>query len=208
MLGVAEGSLKFEKLKKIDYFFSQPKKIKTASRILFFLPPGDQSRAMVEEGLDPWLSYFQRKAWTVVSPVAPQGKLFFRGAEKHLVTFLQLLREQKNLQDVPMDLLGVSNGGISAFRIATLHPDLFHSLTVVPGWAKPADSARLKRLRKIPVNLLVGAEDKNWLLKSRDCFEKMKLLGGNVRLEVIEGGDHFVFRNVKPQHLEKLILRR
>jgi len=56
-------------------------------------------------------------------------------------------------------LFGISNGGISVFRVATLNPERFHSSTVLPGWP---DENRLDKVLDMPINYLVGEIDSHW----------------------------------------------
>ena len=59
-------------------------------------------------------------------------------------------------------LFGVSNDGVSAFRMATLNPERFHSITIFPGWPKPADEKRFDSVSDIPINFQVGETDARW----------------------------------------------
>lgn len=197
-LSSSKGSL-------LNYGLSIPRSRSPVPREILFLPPGDQSKAMVLEGLDPWLKHFEKKKWTIVSPIAKDRKLFFRGSEKQIKPLIEKLRTQGVLSSSPIHLLGVSNGGISAFRVATLFPKYFKSITVVPGWPKPIDQARLKNILHLPINLIAGNDDTNWLSKAKATHEKIKDLGGRSKLEIIPG-DHFAFRRLKPRILESIIL--
>jgi dipeptidyl aminopeptidase/acylaminoacyl peptidase len=85
--------------------------------LLLALPPGRQDDRMVLAGLD---SYWEQAAaqlgYIVVNPVAPR-LLFFRGSERFIPEFLQQIRRDMKFAG-PVHLAGVSNGGLSAFRIA------------------------------------------------------------------------------------------
>ncbi|MDX1382970.1 MAG: hypothetical protein R3190_04950, partial [Thermoanaerobaculia bacterium] len=88
-------------------------------------------------------------------------------------------------------LAGVSNGGLSSFRIAILHPELFHSLAGLPGWPSPLDLDRLDRIRGISVRLWAGArENPSWLDLMRRAEGRLTEIGGDVALEILPGEGH------------------
>ncbi|MEK6221148.1 MAG: hypothetical protein N2D54_02770 [Chloroflexota bacterium] len=104
-------------------------------------------------------------------------------------------------------MFGVSKGGISAFRIASLHPDLFHSLTVLPGWPKSADEKRLHKILGIAVNFLVGEKDSRWRKKSEYFSAHLTNLGGDVVLEIFPEAGHTAFQTFPLPHLMDLMIR-
>ena len=96
--------------------------------------------------------------------------LFHAGAESVLPPLLARIREQIRISQGRMHLAGAANGGRSAFRIATLYPYEFQSVTVMPGHAASSDNARLKRLRNTRVRMFVGGEDDHWVGESRKTY--------------------------------------
>jgi len=90
-------------------------------------------------------------------------------------------------------LLGVSNGSLSAFRVATLNPERFHSITGLSGWPKPADENRLDTILHIPIHFLVGEMDSRWREKFEFFYDKISQMDGNASLEVIPGEGHMAF---------------
>jgi pimeloyl-ACP methyl ester carboxylesterase len=117
------------------------------------------------------------------------------------------IESQINLSAAKFYLLGVSNGGISAFRVATLNPERFHSVTVLPGWPKPADEKRLETLINVPINFLVGELDGRWRAKSELFVDKILSLGGDAKLEVIPGQGHMAFQTISAQRLIQIMQR-
>ena len=162
--------------------------------VLLALPPGSQTPSMVAAGLD---SYWQAGAlangWVVISPVAPDGQLFFQGAETYLPEFLEAIARRYPPEGGKFHLSGISNGGLSAFRIAGSHPELFHSLLVLPGYPPtPADEANLPALKDIPIAMYVGANDSGWLRPMRETAATLNNQGGTVTLEVVPDEGHFI----------------
>jgi poly(3-hydroxybutyrate) depolymerase len=96
---------------------------------------GGQSIDVVESMVK---SQFQREAekrgYIVVGPAAPNGDLFFfSGGEKIFPGFLTKILSDYKIEGKKFHIAGRSNGGISAFHIAALHPEYFVSITGFPG---------------------------------------------------------------------------
>jgi pimeloyl-ACP methyl ester carboxylesterase len=161
--------------------------------VLFALPPGPQSRDMVEAGLSSyWAPGAAGRDWIVVSPIAPGGRLFFRGAEQLLPEFLEAIKEQLPVEGDRFHLAGISNGGISAFRIAIQQPELFHSMVVLPGFPADQDFSMLDRLLEMPVTMYVGEFDSGWVQEMSETQRELKRLQVNSILEIVPGNGHFI----------------
>jgi dipeptidyl aminopeptidase/acylaminoacyl peptidase len=194
--------------KQLEYLFSVPKAFELGRTYptLLALPPGDQTRELARV-YDPWLPYFQDQGWVVCCPVAPDGKLFFKGSERYMPQIMDNIESQLNPAGGKFYLFGVSHGGVSAFRVATLYPDRFHSITVLPGWPKPADENRLESVSDTPINFLVGEMDSRWREKSELFYNKISQMGGDASLEVIPGEGHMAFHSFPVQRLIQIIQR-
>ncbi|MCB8980511.1 MAG: hypothetical protein H6657_24120 [Ardenticatenaceae bacterium] len=160
--------------------------------VLLAFPPGVQSRAMVNAGMDYWAEVGQERGWVVVSPVAPGGVLFFDGSEKYMPEFLQRIEALYPLEGGQFHLAGISNGGISSFRIATMMPEKFASLTAVPGFPQPFDFEQLAKLTQIPVTLFVGENDTSWVERMTATADELERLGGQVSLTVVPNEGHVI----------------
>ncbi len=172
------------------------------------LPPGGQDKSMAILGVKNWLDYFSDKQLIVITPIAPKGKMFFRGAEQVLPEFMQHITEKYAIKNKRFYLLGVSNGGISAFRAATLYPEWFNSLTVVPGYPSQPDNKRLEKLKDIPVTLIVGEYDGGWLSNSQKAHQQLNALGSNSKLITIAKEDHFMHARLSAETIYPYLIRR
>lgn len=164
--------------------------------VLLAFPPGLQSRDMVAWGLSSyWLLEARRRGWVVVSPVASNGVLFFKGSETLIPEFLQQIAAQVTPEGGKFHLAGISNGGISSFRVALNNPDLFHSITVLPGFPPTdADIDKLAALKNIPVSMFVGQQDSVWVDKMKAAQTRLTELGGSATLDVVSGEGHVIQR--------------
>src|SRR5271163_1369240 len=151
----------------------------TAYPVLLALPPGDQSKELVLAGLHLyWEAEAKKRGWVVISPAAPPGTNFYSGAESDLPALLDEVAKSVRFEGGKVHLAGVSNGGLSAYRVITEFPDRFLSLTVLPGVPPDARAfAALKELKGIPVAAFVGGDDTEWVRGSREASQELDRLG-------------------------------
>ncbi len=178
---------------KLEYLISLPAKPRF---FMLAIPPGPGTKQMVKKGITKWLQKLRKSQVAVVSPVAP-GKLFFQGAEQYIPELLIRVKKKLKRGNIRFALFGISNGGIGAFRVATLYPQNFSSLTVAPGFAKPEDLIRLKALKSIPVQLFVGNLDgKIWVKKANETHSALLRNGIKSQLTVVPGEGHAVAQSI------------
>lgn len=194
--------------KELGYLLSMPHDfgLEKTYPALLALPPGEQTRGLAQV-YEPWFPYLQEQGWIVCCPVVPDEKLFFQGAERYLPCFMDYFESQFHMTGEKYYLFGVSNGGISAFRIATLNPERFHSITVCPGWPKPADAKRLDAILELPVNFLVGDMDTRWRKKAEEFSRKILEMDGDAVLELIPGQGHMAFHTISAARLLQTFMR-
>lgn len=186
----------------VDYTLLVPKGFDKSrpTPVLVAIPPGDQSAAMVEAANVNYWKGLADRGWLVVALAAPAGKLFHAGAEKYVPEVLTVALIDVAVEGGKPHLAGVSNGGVSAFRIAIDRPDLFASLTVLPGVPLEDDVQRLERLRGVTVTILVGENDGAvWRDGARTTTEKLRSLGVTAQAEVIPSQGHLL--ELKPDKL-------
>lgn len=180
----------------IDYALLLPDDYSTGETYptLLALPPGDQSEAMVEAGLSGyWEDEAVERGWIVVSPVAPNRTLYFRGSESYLPEFVDRIAEQLPPEGGKFHVAGVSNGGTSAFRFAIGNPELVHSIVVLPGYPLDGfDTENLANLEDIPVAMFVGENDNAWVGRMKATEQRLSELGGTVTLEIKAGEGHVI----------------
>lgn len=160
--------------------------------VLLAFPPGPQTRPMVEAGFDLYWGGGFAKDWVVVSPVTTSGSSFYTGAEAHIPALLDEVQKSVRVEGQRVHVAGPSNGGRSAFRFATSHPDRTASLFALPGFPPDeADGKRLDRLLGMPVELFVGGDDAVWVKAANEAEAKLRALGHrHVALNVYPGEGH------------------
>lgn len=114
------------------------------------------SRRLVETTLQ---QQAERRGYIVVVPSAPGGHLFYDGGERIIPKFLQQIMARYRIQGGKFRVAGRSNGGISAFEVASLYPQYFVSITAFPGYLLFPTPAHIAALSKLCIHMFVGEDD-------------------------------------------------
>lgn len=101
----------------------------------------------------------EKRGYIVVMPAAPDGQLFFEGGERIFPVFLQQILANYKVEDGKFLAAGASNGGISAFYIASLYPQYFRSITAFPGYLPDPSARRLNAIAGMCLHMFVGEMD-------------------------------------------------
>ena len=181
---------------QVDFAVVLPENFDTTQTypILLALSPGPQTKEMVQWGLDNyWAKEAIRRGWIVLSPVAPQGVLFFKGSEAYIPEFLTQTARLYRPEGGKYHVGGVSNGGISAFRVALNDVEQVHSITVLPGFPRSdGDKQRLETLTGIPVAMFVGEQDTSWVERMEATAQALDDQGEQVSLDIVAGEGHVI----------------
>ena len=83
-------SMTLDSGQKLDYGLVLPANFDAQQTypILLLLPPGGQTRDMVDAGFSFFADGAIKNGWIILSPVAPDGVLFFQGSETIIPEFL------------------------------------------------------------------------------------------------------------------------
>ena len=162
--------------------------------ILLAFPPGGQGQREVDFALDAyWAAEARSRGWIVVSPAAPEGALFFQGSEALVPELLDTIAATYPPEGGRFHVGGISNGGLSSFRVAVESPERFASLTVLPGFPPTEDDLeRLAALADVPVRMFVGETDTSWVRGAEQALEVLEAAGGDVELTIAAGEGHIL----------------
>ena len=101
----------------------------------------------------------EKRGYIVVVPAAPNDQLFFEGGERIFPEFLKQILADYKIRDNKLHIAGPSNGGISAFHVASLNPDYFLSITAFPGYLWEESPAHIQAISKMCIHMFVGELD-------------------------------------------------
>jgi poly(3-hydroxybutyrate) depolymerase len=162
--------------------------------VLVAFPPGGQDIDLTRRIVDgTYRAEAVERGWVVVSPAAPGGQLFFQGAEAVVPDLLDWIETWVTPESGRFHVAGVSNGGLSAFRVAGQQPERVASLLVFPGYPRSDDDrAALDELASVPVRMFVGETDTGWREPMEATEVSILDLGGDVTLEIVAGEGHII----------------
>jgi pimeloyl-ACP methyl ester carboxylesterase len=181
----------------VDYVLVVPpgREAGEPGKVLVAFPPGGQDLDLTQRIVDDrYRAEALARGWVVASPSAPDTGLWFSDDTAALVPeFLDEIDRQYPPDDDRFDLMGVSNGGLSAFRTALDQPGRFRSLVVFPGYSRAGgDDPRLADLAGLGVAMFVGGDDSGWLNPSEATAATLDGLGIVNELTVVEGEGHII----------------
>jgi enterochelin esterase-like enzyme len=156
-------------------------------------PPGAQTMDMVMSTLvRNWAPEAQRRGYIVVIPAAPTQHLFSGDAASVFPEFLNQLLADYKIRDGKFHIAGMSNGGISAFYIASLYPRYFLSVTGFPGYLRDAAPERLDALAGLCINMHAGEFDPDWVEPMQEQAAAFRAKGFTVKMTVEKGQYHVI----------------
>ncbi len=180
----------------VDYAVAVPAGFEVGDRapVLLAMPPGGQDLALTTTIVErTYAPEALARGWVVVSPAAPDGQLYFQGSELLIPTLVAWVGGWVDIEGGRPHLAGISNGGLSAFRLAANQPDGFASIVAFPGFPRNADDrSALPELTDIPIRLVVGETDSGWVTPMEETEATLEELGGDVALEILTGEGHVI----------------
>ena len=85
-------------------------------------------------------------------------------------------------------LTGASAGGVGVFHAALAMPGRVAAILAMPG--RYSGEASLEALAGVPILLMVGEHDRNWVTGSESTAERLRAAGAQVALQVVPGQGH------------------
>jgi poly(3-hydroxybutyrate) depolymerase len=137
---------------------------------------GPQTLAMAENTVNvDWRDEAEKRSYIVISPATPNGELFFEGADRVFPEFLDALLRDYKVANAKLHVAGHSNGGLSAFHVAAMHPEYFSTVTGYPGLLNDASSeTRLPSLKPTCIFMHVGEQDSMWMAAMRRQADELE----------------------------------
>jgi poly(3-hydroxybutyrate) depolymerase len=154
-------------------------------------PGGPQTMSIVQGTVDRnWRAQAERRGYIVVVPAAPDGELFFEEGARVFPKFITDLLADFQVEGGKFHIAGMSNGGLSAFYIASLYPQYFLSVTGFPGLLNDATPEKLKALSGMCINMHAGELDPEWRDAMKQQSEQLRGMGYQVRFTVEPNQPH------------------
>src|SRR5215469_4665094 len=133
----------------------------------------------------------EKRGYIVVVPAAPDDDLFFEGGERIFPEFLKQILAEYKIRDNKFHIAGPSNGGISAFHVASLNPDYFLSITAFPGYLWEETPAHIQVISKMCISMFVGELDPmGWQPLMQKQASEFRAKGMTAQYTVEKGQPH------------------
>lgn len=133
----------------------------------------------------------ERRGFVVVVPAAPEAGLYFEGGAVIFPEFLAQLVATYKVPGGRLHVAGVSNGGLSAFNVASLYPQYFLSVTGFPGMLYEPTAARIQALKGLCIAMYVGDHDQlGWTEPVQRQAAQFKAAGLAVSFSLERGQEH------------------
>ena len=140
-----------------------------------------------------WESEAAKRGYIVISPAAPPDKPYFGAGALLIPEFVSHLTAAYRIAGGRFHIGGHSNGGVSAFRVAGLYPDLLNAITVFAGFPEEQeDFDRLANVAHLPVTMFVGNGDAYWKAGMIRVRDRLCALGNKPYLEIVPRNGHFL----------------
>lgn len=154
-------------------------------------PGGSQTWNIVAGSTDAdWREKAEKDGYIVISPSAPNGQLFFQGGDRVFPDFLDYIKDTYPVAGNKLHVTGISNGGLSAFHVASLYPEYFTSVTGYPGLLNGASDAKLEALRPLCIYMHVGDRDTSWRSAMQKQYQSLQERGYNISFDVETDQNH------------------
>ncbi|MEZ5893731.1 MAG: hypothetical protein R3C58_11405 [Parvularculaceae bacterium] len=176
-------SFDYDGLAPLTAFMLAPADYRTReNKVLIYFIGGGQEEKYAEGALNYYVATEAvRRGYVVIAPGAPCYDCTFvaKGAD-YFPAFFDKLREIIPMAEDRFHLMGYSNGGRSAFHLATRHPDQVASITTYPGYLRNRKLKLLEELGDVCVVMYVGRKDAEFLSEHRRDAQRLKKLGHGV----------------------------
>jgi len=155
-------------------------------------PGGPQTLRLTTMALEnDWRKEAERRGHIVISPATPDGSLFFERGDRIFPAFLEMIVRDYKVAG-RLHVAGLSNGGLSAFHIASLYPQYFSSVTGYPGLFDGADAGRAQAVRSMCLFMHVGDRDSGWRSGMQEQAQSLRARGFRIQYSVENGQDHVI----------------
>lgn len=160
--------------------------------VLLVFPGATQSMRGVTGELDRWTREAARRGYILVSPAAPTEQTFFESSDRIFPDFLDMILRDYKVPGGRIHVAGGSNGGVSAFHVASLYPKYFWSVSVYPGYLDDTTDPIVEALKPLCIYMHVGERDGDWLRAMKQQSDMFLRKGYSSVLIVEENQGHYL----------------
>jgi poly(3-hydroxybutyrate) depolymerase len=158
---------------------------RTYPAVLVFTGGGQQLTGAQRTLQSDWQAEGERRGYILIAPGTPNGDVFFGSADRVFPEFLDAILRDYRIQGGRLHVAGHSNGGISAFHVATRYPRYFRTVTGYPGLLDGVpDPDRIQALKPMCVFMHVGDMDPGWRSAMERQYDGLRRQGFRIQFTV------------------------
>lgn len=190
---ISKQTFKSESGKRMTYYVALPDGYDPAKAYptIIAFPGGGQDNGLARSIVQ---GFFEAEAATrgyiVIGPAASGKRVYYREGADMFPEFFEHLKSSYKVKDGKFHLSGLSNGGISAFNIAALHPDYVLSIITFPGYVWRRSDERYAALMDKCIVMYAGSRDTGWVSQQNRDVEGFRQRGKEVFAHIFEGDGH------------------
>lgn len=158
--------------------------------VLVFTGGAQQLRGAENTLVTDWQDEAARRGYIVISPAAPEGRLFFEDGDRVFPEFLDAILRDYKVRGGTLHIAGHSNGGLSAFHVAAKYPRYFTTVTGYPGLLQPESAAGVTALSRLCLFMHVGDGDPTWAAAMAAQARRFKAQRARIEYTVEAGQAH------------------
>lgn len=136
-----------------------------------------------------WQAEAAKRGYVVISPAAPSAGLYYEGGDRAFPAFLDMIQRDFKVAG-KIHVAGHSNGGLSAYHIASKHPAYFSTVTGYPGLLDPTEMSKAAALKPMCLFMHAGDQDLGWPEAMQDEAETLKARGYRIQFQLEKGQGH------------------
>lgn len=152
--------------------------------VLHFAGGSQDSRIVQRSTEADWRTHAEQHGYVVISPAAPDGELYFEGAERIFPAFFDHILRSYNVLGGKLHVTGHSNGGLSAFHVASLYPQYVYSVTGYPGLLGSNNPRQMAALKPLCLYMHVGDQDLPWLAGMEAQYKTLRARGYRIQFRI------------------------
>ncbi len=158
--------------------------------VLVFTGGGQDLRGAENTLKQDWQGEAEKRGYIVISPAAPMGDLFFEAGDRVFPAFLDAIRRDYHVAG-KLHVAGHSNGGLSAYHVASKYPAYFSTVTGYPGLLDEGEMSRAPALKPLCLYMHVGERDElGWTEPVRQEANALKQQGYRIQFTLEKGQGH------------------
>lgn len=169
---------------KLNYTVILPNDYDASRHYPLLIGPSDAKT--VDDESFYWQGVTDTKGWILI------GYSIYNAVSRadEIKALLNHLRATYKVEGNKFHAVCFSANSASIFELVMTIPDYFAGITGMAGNPNYRDEEKLKKLKGVKVQFVVGDTDTYWMNSAKKSHEKLIALGIDSQIEIIKGGKH------------------